>query len=115
MGMILWKPPHLLVALSADLCHGHLRRQRGHGGVPVPGGAGVLWVEVPRGISQNGGLMTVTIWLIIFSGFSAMGGSQRETWRIEGSLNGILQIGFDWDRKNDWDWEWDLAAKAEER
>ena len=38
MGMILWKPPHLLVALSADLCHGHLRRQRGHGGVPVPGG-----------------------------------------------------------------------------
>ena len=96
MGMILWKPPHLLVALSADLCHGHLRRQRGHGGVPVPGGAGVLWVEVPRGISQNGGLMTVTIWLIIFSGFSA---------KIGGILEGNMEDRriFEWDFA-DWIW-----------
>ena len=48
----------------------------------------------------------VDIWLIYgwYKDFQQKWrGSQREKWRIR-TLNGILQIGFDWDRKNDGDW-----------
>ena len=85
------KPPHLLVALSRR----PLPRPLAPPARPLRGPCSWGWrsVEVPRGISQNGGLMTVTIWLIIFFRIfqQKIGGDLRgKTWRIEGSLNGIF-------------------------